>query len=1046
MTEERKLVSVLFADIVGSTGLGAENDPEVVRGVMGRYFARMKEIAEGYGGTVEKFIGDAVMVVFGVPQVHDDDAERAVRAALAMRDAMPALNAEIAVELGARISVNTGQAVAGGGQDGQFLVTGDTVNVAARLQQGADLGEVVVGALTESLTRAAIEYQAHAPIVAKGKAEPLAAFAAVRPRSRTPDQARGLPGMRAQLVGRDRELRLLLEVFARVSEESRAHLFTIVGAPGVGKSRLVGEALARFAASGEAHVARGRCLPYGAGITYWPIAELVRQDCGVASGDEREVVLGKLEARVSGLIAGDADRRAVRSRLAVVLGLELPGVALPGVGADQLSAELAWGIRRHLEALAKQRPTVIVIDDIQWAEAPLLAVLDDVLERAVDAPLLLVCIARPELLDRPGWLGGRANATLITLEPLSATDTTTLVARLLDVDDLPPDLRERIVARSEGNPLFCEEFVRMLIDEGRIARIDERWQATAAISEVRVPESVQAVIAARIDRLTGDEKRALQVASVIGERFSESQLRTLSGDRPLPLGPLRRKGLVREDDDVSSADRHRFKHLLVRDVAYASLPKAERADLHDRFGRLLLAEVGDRRAEYTQIVAHHAERALALSQELRLAGPALADRARHALTLHLEAAEHVGAFRAVDVAARHLEHARGAAAALGDGLTPAERIALATAEADFLELSSRYDEALAAFGAARDLALGHGRIDLAARAQNGRFRVTIWAAENVDQFNLEQEEALRLAGLSGQPSLKLDAALLLLEQRWGSGQLELMRSEGDALLALAMSTGDRARAAVINARLASCAVFLGDQEGYERYAAAAVELSTQLGTPEPPWAISARPRRLLMRGQSEEALAAYRLTLQRPEEVGDRLRIIASSRSIAETLLVLERYGEMEGILPRAIELSVQTGERWSRAELFAMRAIGAAKRGVLADAERWVLEASRQVRERDLTGMAETEHALGIVRGTAGRDEEAAGHFRRSIEIIRGTEFTTTLPKFLVGYAEFLWGRGRIAEARVLLDEADAINSRAGYDFYGQQIRRLRQASAARV
>ncbi|HEX4743642.1 MAG TPA: AAA family ATPase, partial [Candidatus Limnocylindria bacterium] len=945
----------------------------------------------------------------------------------AMRDAMPALNAEIAVELGARISVNTGQAVAGGGQDGQFLVTGDTVNVAARLQQGADLGEVVVGALTESLTRAAIEYQAHAPIVAKGKAEPLAAFVAVRPRSRTPDQARGLPGMRAQLVGRDRELRLLLEVFARVSEESRAHLFTIVGSPGVGKSRLVGEALARFAAGGEAHVARGRCLPYGAGITYWPIAELVRQDCGVAAGDERDAVLAKLDARVSGLIANDADRRAVRSRLAVVLGLELPAVALPGIAAGQLPSELAWGIRRHLEALAKRRPTVIVIDDIQWAEAPLLAVLDDVLERAVDAPLLLVCIARPELLDRAGWLGGRANATLITLEPLSAADTTALVARLLDVDDLPAELRERIVARSEGNPLFCEEFVRMLIDEGRIARIDERWQATAAISEVRVPESVQAVIAARIDRLTGDEKRALQVASVIGERFAESQLRVLSGDRPLPLGPLRRKGFVREDDDASSADRHRFKHLLVRDVAYASLPKAERADLHDRFGRLLLAEAGDRRAEYTQIVAHHAERALALSLELRLSGPVLADRARHALTIHLEAAQHVGAFREIDVVARHLEQARAAAAALGDGLTAAERIVLATAEADFLELSSRYHDALAAFGAARDLALEGGRIDLAARAQIGRFRVMVWAAETVDQFVIEQEEALRLAGLSGEPALQLDAAMLLLEQRWGNGQLELMRSEGEQLLALALGSGDIARAAVINARLASCAVFLGDQEGYERYAAAAVELSTQLGTPEPPWLISARPRLLLMRGQTDDALAGFRRNLQRAEEVGDRLRIIAASRHIADCLLVLERYAEVEDVLPRAIELSVETGERWSRAELIAMRAIAAAKRGAVADAERWALEGSEQVREGDLTAMAEVELALGVVRGAAGRDDEADRHFRRSIEIVRGTEYTTTLPKFIADHAEYLERRGMLAESRALVDEAEAVNARSG-------------------
>lgn len=586
----------------------------------------------------------------------------------------------------------------------------------------------------------------------------------------------------------------------------------------------------------------------------------------------------------------------------------------------------------------------------------------------------------------------------------------------------------------------------MLIDEGRIARLDDRWQATAAIAEVRVPESVQAVIAARIDRLTPDEKRALQVASVIGERFSEPQLRALSGDRPLPLGPLRRKGFVREDDDVSSVDRHRFKHLLVRDVAYASLPKSERADLHDRFGRLLLAEVGDRRAEYAQIGAHHAESALALSLELRLTGPVLAERARHALTLHLEAAQHVGAFRAVDVAARHLEHARAAAAALGAGSTPAESIRLATAEADLLELSSRYDEALAAFGAARDLALEHDHIDLAARAQIGRLRVMVWAAEDFDRFEIEREEALRLAALSGQAMIQLDAAMLVLENRWGDGQLGLMRTEGEQLLALALGSGDSARAAVINARLASCAVFLGDQEAFERYSAAAAELSAQLGIPEPPWSIAARPRLLLMRGQAEDALAGYRLALQRAEEVGDQLRMIASGRSMAESLLALERYEDVEEVLVPAIELSVQTGERWSRAELFAMRAIGAAKRGALPDAERWAVEASEQVREGDVSAIGEVEHALGVARGAAGRDAEAAAHFLRSIEIIRGTEFRTTLPRFFFEYAQFLWQRGQLAEALALLDEADGVNGRSGYDVYGQQIRRLRQSTAARV
>ncbi|MDP9265122.1 MAG: AAA family ATPase [Chloroflexota bacterium] len=360
MTEQRKLVSVVFADVVGSTAFGSDNDPEVVRSVMGSYFERMKRIAETNGGTVEKFIGDAVMVVFGVPLLHDDDAERAVRAALAMRDTMPELNAELGIELSARVAVNTGEAVTGEGHDRQFLVTGDAVNVAARLQQGADVGEVVVAALTESLTRAAIEYEARVPVAAKGKPEPITAFRAVRARTAMPEQARGLPAMRAQLVGRRRELRLLLDTFERVREERRAHLFTLVGAAGIGKSRLVGEALARIAGTESARVMRGRCLPYGAGITYWPLIEIVNDDSGVTSDDDREAALARLDARVAALIP-PGERAAVRGRLATMLGLQPAAEALPEVPATDVVREIAWGVRQYLASVASE-PTVIVVD------------------------------------------------------------------------------------------------------------------------------------------------------------------------------------------------------------------------------------------------------------------------------------------------------------------------------------------------------------------------------------------------------------------------------------------------------------------------------------------------------------------------------------------------------------------------------------------------------------------------------------------------------------------------------------------------------------
>ncbi|HUQ41338.1 MAG TPA: adenylate/guanylate cyclase domain-containing protein, partial [Candidatus Limnocylindrales bacterium] len=525
-TQQRKLVSVVFADVVGSTAFGSESDPEAVRAVMGAYFERMREIAELHGGTVEKFIGDAVMVVFGIPKLHDDDAERAVRAALAMRDAMTDLNRELRVALAARVGVNTGEAVAGDAAAGQFLVTGDPVNMAARLQQAADPGEVVVGALTESLTRAAIQYEPRSAVQAKGKVEPLEAFRALRAKSAIPEQARGLPAMRAQLVGRQRELRLLLDTFERVRTERRAHLFTLVGNAGIGKSRLVGEVLARLGAGGDARVMRGRCLPYGQGITYWPLMEIVRDDARIDSADGRDTAIAKVSSRSAELHRGDAAQ--IARRLVAMLGLQSVEDALPEARPAEVAEELAWAVREHLVAIARD-PAVIVVDDLQWASPAVVEIVEGIVERAEDAPLLLLCVARPALLEtHPSWAAGRANAATITLDALSADETTTLISRLLDVDDLSADLRTRVVQRSEGNPLFCEEFLRMLIDDGRVVRDGDRWRAAPSAADVRVPESIHALLAARLDGLADEARAFLQAASVVGERFGASELAALA--------------------------------------------------------------------------------------------------------------------------------------------------------------------------------------------------------------------------------------------------------------------------------------------------------------------------------------------------------------------------------------------------------------------------------------------------------------------------------------------------------------------------------------
>ena len=1013
-TEQRKLVSVVFADVVGSTSFGSDNDPEAVRSVMGSYFERMKAIAETHGGTVEKFIGDAVMVVFGVPRLHDDDAERAVRAAIAMRDTMTGLNAELRVSLGARVGVNTGEAVAGSGQERQFLVTGDAVNVAARLQQGADADEVVVGALTESLTRAAIEYAERPAVVAKGKGDPIKAFRAVRPRSAIPEQARGLPAMRAQLVGRQRELRLLLDTFERVRTERRAHLFTLVGNAGIGKSRLVGEVLARIAVAKSAQVLRGRCLPYGAGITYWPLMEIVRDDAGIASDDGRDTALVKLEHRASELLGGDAG--AVQARLAVMLGLQPAEATLPEVPAADVSREIAWGIRQYLAAIARD-PVVLVIDDLQWAEPAVFDILDGLAERAEDAPLLLVSVARPQLLEtHPGWGGGRANAATITLDALSGEDTATLISRLLDVDDLPADLRARVVLRSEGNPLFCEEFLRMLIDEGRVERVGDRWRATASAADVRVPESIHALLAARLDGLADGERRAMQVASIVGERFAASELRALAPDLELSpaLAGLRRSGLVVEDRESREADRYRFKHLLMRDVAYAVTPKAARADLHEAFGGSLERAVGDRRGEFAEILAHHAERAFTLSSEVRAPREVVEPRARRALELALALGERARQRQDRGLLAPSAATAAAALAALADGVAAAERVRVALLSANERRLAAAYDEALTGFERAAALAAELGEPRLDAEAHLGAAGVLVFAGDEAEIAASEGHvrDAERLFRETGDRGGAIEAGVLGLEGLWGAGRLSDLIARGEQLLQQAREIGDAARELQICSRLVPALGLIGNTTLADHYQAVTEELITRLGARVPPWTRVSRCGRLRAIGDLDAADSCYTELLAVGRAEGDPLLEIASCRNRAEVLLDRRRYADAGPLLVTALEISTRTGERWNRTELTASSALVAAGIGDVGRADRLLVEARDLVRPSDVYAAAFVAASEARVRQIEGRKDDAAAKFRESLGLLSQTEFYPLQAVVHLDYAELLLSMGRAADA----------------------------------
>jgi class 3 adenylate cyclase/tetratricopeptide (TPR) repeat protein len=623
--ETRKTVTVVFCDLARSTELGERLDPEALRRVMTRYFETLRAVLERHGGTVEKFIGDAVMAVFGVPQLHEDDALRAVRAAHEMRQALARLNEQLGQEMGvtinARIGVNTGPVVTV--HNGEGLVTGDAVNVAARLEQAAEPGTILLGQSTHRLVRDAVSVEAVDAIAAKGKSEPLAA---VRLLSVSPLAEAHARRLDSPMVGRQSELAAIRQSYERAAGQRACQLFTLLGPAGAGKSRLVAEFLAEL--SDQASVVRGRCLPYGEGITYWPIAEAVRQLAGISEQDSRteaQVKLGKLVA------GSEADR--VTPLIAELVGL---------VEGGSPQEDLFWAVRTMLETLAADRPLVAVMDDIHWAEPTLLDLIDYVADWSRDSPILLLCPARPELLDtRPNWGGGKLNAASLLLEPLADDASEELITNLLGGTRLPLAVGERISQAAEGNPLFVEEMIGMLVDEGRLRREDGRYSLVGDIDRIDVPPTIEALLTARLERLSAGERSVAERAAVVGRIFELPAVLELAamgrnGNREpsevrANLMGLVRKELVRPDRSTRGPDEtYRFRHQLIRDAAYGGLPKEERATLHERFAEWLERRAGERIAEYEEIVGYHLEQAVRYRGEVGIRGADDADLATRA--------------------------------------------------------------------------------------------------------------------------------------------------------------------------------------------------------------------------------------------------------------------------------------------------------------------------------------------------------------------------------------------------------------------------------
>jgi class 3 adenylate cyclase/tetratricopeptide (TPR) repeat protein len=591
-------VTVVFSDLIDSTPLGERLDVETYRRVIARYFAEVRRVLERHGGTVEKFIGDAVMAVFGIPVVHEDDALRAVRAAGELREALGALNEEFrgvyGIELGARTGINTGEVIAGDPSQGQSFATGDAVAVAQRLEAAASPGEILVGQATYRLVRDAVLVEPVDQLTLKGKSEPVQAWRLLGVVAGAPAFARRLD---APMVGREHELGELRSAFEEAVRDQACRLVTVVGQAGIGKSRLANELLAGV--RDEASVLVGRCLPYGEGITYWPLRDVVRDAGGVLTTE-----------RLVELLDGVDDASQIASRVGGAIGIA------ESSGAPE---ETMWAVRRLLEHLARQRPLIVGFDDLQWAEATFLDLIEYLLGWSRDAPILIVCLARPDLLDRhPAWLAVRPGAKSIKLEPLSPPEAEALLDLIRGETEVGPELLAKITEAAEGNPLFVEQMLAMLTENGWVN------------GELAIPPSIHALLAARLDRLAPAERAVIERASVVGKEFWRGAITELSpaDEREFvsaSLMTLMRRDFIRPSRSIfPDEDGFRFRHILIRDAAYLAIPKETRADLHERYAAWLERTAGDRASELDEILGYHLEQAHRYREEL---GPVSADAA-----------------------------------------------------------------------------------------------------------------------------------------------------------------------------------------------------------------------------------------------------------------------------------------------------------------------------------------------------------------------------------------------------------------------------------
>jgi class 3 adenylate cyclase/tetratricopeptide (TPR) repeat protein len=944
--EERKVVTVLFADLVGFTSRAERLDPEDVRALLAPYWQHLRDELERFGGTVEKFIGDAVMALFGAPAAHEDDPERAVRAALAIRDW-----AREADDLQVRIAVNTGEALVLLGArpaEGEGMAAGDVVNTAARLQAAAPVNGVLVGEQTWRATRHTIEYAESEPVTAKGKSEQLAVWEALEARSLATVEAVSA----APLVGRTEELDLLVGAFQRMRRERQPQLVTVVGVPGIGKSRLVTELFAVAEADPEFITwRRGRSLSYGEGISLWALGEIVKAQLGVLESDSREQTAIKLAESVAELVPDHEEARWLEQQLA-------PLVGLPSEAVVREQRFGAW--RRWVEALAEQRPLVLVFEDLQWADDELLDFVDELADWASDVPLLIVCTTRPELLERrPDWGGGKRNAFTISLGPLEDADTARIVAGALERSVLPAETQAELLARADGNPLYAEQYARMLAEGSGTETL---------------PETVQGIIAARLDLLSTDEKSLLQDAAVVGRSFWPG---ALDAGQEL-LRSLLRKEFVRRErrSSVAGEEEYSFAHALMRDVAYGQIPRADRAAKHRAAAAWIQTLPADRAADRAEMVAHHLGAALELAAASGLVDDSLRHEARNAFR---DAGERAASLNALAAAVRHLSAALELTEA-DDVDRPRVLLALglALSETDHTAAVPVLDEASTALAASGDPTAAASAVLAIVRAS--------WFLGRRDAADDQMQRALALLEREPPSEVKADAFAERARLRMLAGELADSVEMANAGLEIAEQVGaERARASLLITR----GTALKSREDVER----GVEVAERL-----------KDLHQLSRGLNNLAeLAIAAGDIPAAFEVYDRTRREFTQFAVPTYLL----WNDVQDAAMRSVT------DEWDRA-----------------------LELVEPILSRFDAGTA--HYLEGDARTTRGGILHARGDTRqgladmeRGLAAARSAKDPQAVVPALGSVAGLLAREGRLAEARPLLDEALAISRDVQRPYY---------------